>query len=80
MFKQMISDFKSVDNKILKIIKVGLSFSFFVCIVATLILCTYILFYSNPIFYLAGFYCLKLGIILGIEFIICGFAVDLILR
>lgn len=70
--------FKNVNKKILKIMKRGLQFSFLICIVATIILCTYLLFYQDSFLYLLGLTSLKLGITIGIEFVICGLAVDAI--
>ena len=53
--------------------KSGLQFSFLICIVSTLILCTYLLFYPDSFLYSLGIISFRLGIILGIEFIICVF-------
>ena len=70
--------FKKVNKKILKIMKYGLQFSFFICIVSTIILSTYLLFYQDNFLYLLGLNSFKLGIIIGIEFIVCGLSVDAI--
>jgi hypothetical protein len=70
--------FKNVNKKILKIMKYGLNFSFIICIVATAILCTYLLFYHDSFLYSLGLTSFRIGIILGIEFIICGLSVDAI--
>ena len=70
--------FKNVNKKILKIMKCGLQFSFMICIIATAILCTYLLFYHDTFLYSLGLTSFRLGIILGIEFIICGLSVDAI--
>ena len=79
MFKdKIIKLFKNINKKILKIMKCGLQFSFFICIIATLILCTYLLIYHDTFLYLLGLTTFKLGIIIGIEFIICGLSVDAI--
>ena len=68
--------FKNVNKKILKIMKYGLKFSFLICIIATAILCTYLLFYHDSFLYSLGLTSFRIGIILGIEFIICGLSVD----
>ena len=70
--------FKNVNKQILKIMKCGLQFSFLICIIATAILCTYLLFYHDSFLYSLGLTSFKLGIIIGIEFIICGLSVDAI--
>ena len=79
MIVEKIRDlFKNVNKKILKIMKCGLQFSFMICIIATAILCTYLLFYHDSFLYSLGLTSFKLGIIIGIEFIICGLSVDAI--
>ena len=78
MLQKLNNLFKNVNVKILKIMKYGLKFSFAICIAATAILCTYLLFYHNPFLYLLGFNSFRIGIILGIEFIVCGLSVDAI--
>lgn len=70
--------FKNVNKKILKIMKHGLQFSFLVCIIATVIMCTYLLFYHDSFLYFLGLNSFRIGIIIGIEFIICGLSVDAI--
>lgn len=70
--------FKNVNKKILKIMKYGLKFSFLICIISTAILCTYLLFYHDSFLYSLGLTSFRIGIILGIEFIICGLSVDAI--
>ena len=79
MIVEKIHDlFKNVNKKILKTMKYGLQFSFLICIVATVILCTYLLFYHDTFLYSLGLTGFKLGITIGIEFIICGLSVDAI--
>lgn len=79
MIVEKIRDlFKNVNKRILKIMKCGLQFSFMICIIATAILCIYLLFYHDAFLYSLGLTSFKLGIIIGIEFIICGLSVDAI--
>ncbi len=79
MILKKINDLlKNINKKILKIMKYGLQFSFMICIISTAILCTYLLFYHDSFLYLLGINSFKLGIIFGIEFIICGLSVDAI--
>ena len=78
IIKKIYELFKSVNKKIFKIMKCGLQFSFLICIIATAILSTYLLFYHDSFLYFLGLNSFRLGIILGIEFIICGLSVDAI--
>ena len=78
MFKKIQELFKHVNKKILKIMKYGIQFSCLICIMATAILCTYLLFYHDSFLYSLGLTSFKLGLIFGIEFIICGLSVDAI--
>lgn len=78
IIEKIRSLFKNVNKKILKIMKYGLQFSFLICIIATIILCTYLLFYHNSFLYSLGLTSFRLGIILGTEFIVCGLSVDAI--
>ena len=78
IIKKIRELFNNINNKILKIMKCGLQFSFIICIIATAILCTYLLFYPDSFLYSLGLTSFRLGIILGIEFIICGLSVDAI--
>ena len=78
LVEEITNLFKKVNKKILKIMKRGLQFSFLICIIATAILCTYLLFYHDSFLYLLGLNSFRIGIILGIEFIICGLSVDAI--
>ena len=78
IIEKIRSLFKNVNKQILKLMKCGLQFSFLICIIATAILCTYLLFYHDSFLYSLGLTSFKLGIIIGIEFIICGLSVDAI--
>ena len=76
--QKIMNLFKNVNKKILRIMKQGLQFSFLICILSTLILCTYLLFYTDSFLYFLGLTTFKIGLIIGIEFIICGLSVDAI--
>ncbi len=78
MLQKLKNLLKNVNQKILKIMKYGLKFSFTVCIIATIILCTYLLFYHSQFLYLLGLTSFKFGMIIGLEFIVCGLSVDAI--
>lgn len=77
-FSKMINNLKNINKDILKIMKCGLHFSFLICIIAATILCTYLFFYHSNFMFLLGFCTFKIGLIIAVEFIICGIAVDAI--
>ena len=70
MFKSFINHYKHLDKKISHILKNGLTFSFFICIASSLILLTYMLFFTYPILYYIGFICFTVGLNFAISFII----------
>ena len=74
----IINNFKNINKDILNIMKHGLKFSFLICIIAATILCTYLFSYHSNFMFLLGFYTFKIGLIIAVEFIICGMAVDAI--
>lgn len=76
MFKYILNTIKNIDKLTLKIIKYGFSFSLLVCIVSSIILLIYDVLYKAPDLYYVGLSLFKLGLMLYIEFIICGFAMD----
>ena len=75
MFKKIIYTYKNFEKTTNSIIKSGLSFCIFLCLVSTLILCTYLIS-KVPLTYYIGISIFRLSIIFSIEFIICGFVVD----
>lgn len=75
MFKKIIDTYKHFEKTTNSIIKSGLSFCLFLCLVSILILCTYLIS-KVPLTYYIGISILRLSIIFSIEFIICGFVVD----
>lgn len=77
--QELFKAFKNIDKKILKITKIGLKYSFYFCILASLILVTY-QFLSAPILFYTGISLLKSGLFFIVTFTICGFAFDKIVR
>ena len=69
----------NLDIKILKIMKKGLKYSLYFCILASLILITYNISYI-PILFYTGISLLKSGLLFATFFIICGFVFDKILN
>lgn len=78
MIKVIIDKFNSMDIKTKKILKYGIYFSLFVCILSLLILLTYHFNESNPTLYYIGLSTFKLGLFFIVEFIICAIAIDTI--
>ncbi len=75
MLKIIMNKFNSMEEKIKKILKYGMLFSFIVCIVSLLILLTYH-FFTNPDLYYIGLSVFKLSLFLIVEFIVCALAID----
>lgn len=76
MFNKLFDIFKKLDKKIFQIMNYGLKFCFAICLIAILILFTYICDFASPFIYYLGINLFKLSLIFGIEFIVCGFVVD----
>ena len=76
MLKKVMDIFKNLDKMTCKIMKHGLRFCTMIAIIAVLILFTYDFTFPSPFIYYIGINLLKLSLIFGIEFIICGFVVD----
>lgn len=77
MIKKLIDKFNSMDLKVKKILKYGIYFSMFVCIISTILLITYHINLNIDLYYI-GLSVFKLGLFLLVEFIICAFAIDTI--
>ena len=75
MFKKIIDTYKNFEKTTNFIIRSGLSFCSFLCLISLSILCTYLIS-KAPLIYYIGISILRLSIIFSIEFIICGFVVD----
>ena len=64
--------FNSLDDKIKKLMKEGLTFCFILAIISSLFLLTYDLFYSSITLYYIGFYILKNSILFACTFFAFG--------
>lgn len=76
MIKKLTNNIKNLDKDILKIMFWGFKFSFFICILSSIVLLTYIV---NPISYIileAGTILFKTGLTFAVSFFICGFVVN----
>ena len=76
MINKIKDKFSEIEESVVKIMKAGFKFSFGVCIIATIILFTYICFNNNPNIYYSGIELLKAGISFMAEFAVCGLAMD----
>ena len=76
MIKKVIDSINNIDKKIMKIIILGLKFSFVICVISCIISLYYI---SNPIshiLYNSGIILFKTGLTFASAFFVCGFAMD----
>ena len=76
MIKKLTDNIKTLDKDVIKIMFSGFKFSFFICILSSIVLLTYIL---NPISYIifeAGTILFKNGLTFVVSFFICGFVVN----
>lgn len=76
MIKKILDNFKHLDKITFKIMKYGLLFCFFTCILSVLVLFTYDYAFPSPLMFYIGINLFKLSLIFGIDFVICGFVVD----
>ena len=76
MIKILIQNFKNLDKKISHILKIGLSFSFIVCLLSAMVLLTYMLFFTYPIIYYIGILGFVPGLNFAMSFIISATIID----
>ena len=69
----ILKSIKNLNKNIIKIMKIGIYFSFLFCIFASLVLLTYNL-YSEPHLFYTGISLFQSGLFFLVTFIICGFA------
>ncbi len=72
MMDKVSNLFNSLDDKIKKLMKEGLTFCFILAIISSLFLLTYDLFYSSITLYYIGFYILKNSILFACTFFAFG--------
>ena len=77
--QKIMKNVNDIDKKIIKIMKYGIKSSFIFCILAGLILITYI-FNSNPTSYYIGISLFKSSLFYIVGFIICGIAFNNIMK
>ncbi len=76
MIKQFIQEYKNLDKHISYILRKGLSFSFIICLLSTIVLITYILFFTYPIIYYIGILGIALGLNFAMSFIISALIIN----
>ena len=76
MLKKLKNSYNNFDSITTKILKNGLKFCLGICSIAVIILLTYIMLFPLPEIYYIGLALIKVGLIFGIEFVICSFVVD----
>jgi len=76
MIKELIDSINNIDKKIIKIMILGLKFSFIVCVISCIISLYYILNPISHILYNSGIILFKTGLAFASAFFVCGFAVD----
>ncbi len=72
MMDKVSNLFNSLDDKIKKLMKEGLTFCFILAIISSLFLLAYDLFYSSITLYYIGFYILKNSILFACTFFAFG--------
>lgn len=72
-------EFKNLNKNTFKIMKYGLYFSAFVCLIAVCFLLLYI-FIGSTFFYYLGLTLIQSGFTFAVEFVICGIVVDFIIN
>ena len=78
MIKKLSDNIKDLDKDVLKIMFSGFKFSFFICLLSSIVLLAYII---NPISYIlfeSGIILFKTGLTFAVSFFICGFVINCI--
>lgn len=70
--QQFIQEMKSLDKKILLLIKKGFLFSFLLCLFSIFLLVAYETSSPIPILYYTGISLFKTSLMFGVTFLICG--------
>ena len=77
MIKMILEKINQLESTVKQIMKYGFRFSFFVCLISTLLLLSYGWFKSPDLYYI-GLSVFQLSLFFIVEFIICGIAIDTI--
>ena len=66
----------NIDKSISKIMRNGINFSFFICILALITLFVHKNFYISHVLYDASIMLFQAGLLFAIQFFICGITID----
>ena len=77
--KEMIKNVRDIDEKILKIVKIGVKISFLLCIIATFLLATYTVNGKLSTYYI-GISLIRVSLFYIVGFIVCGIAFNNIMK
>ena len=72
--KQLLMEFKKIDENIVHIIKSGIKFTFGMNVIAAVILLIYESMFTLPILYYIGISLFKTSLFLMVGVVICGLA------
>ena len=72
--KQILLEFKNLDNTIINLMRSGIKFSFLLIIFASIILLIYDFLFTHPIIYYVGFSLFKTSLFFMAGFVIFAFA------
>ena len=78
--QKIISTFKNLDKKILKILNYGLKFCFIVLIISSCILITYLFFIHSDFIFQIGLLIFQIGTCFIAEFLASAITVDTICK
>ena len=78
MFNNIIKKFNKLESTTIKLIKSGVTYSSFICIIASLLLFFNQIANISFALYYIGIFLFKTGLVFICSFIICGLTVDYI--
>ncbi len=76
MIDKMKDTFQKLETQTKTIMKNGIQFCFFLCIISLIVLLTYDFMVENPLLFDIGIVLFKMSLLFSIEFLICGIVVD----
>lgn len=79
-FEKIVSSFKNLDTKVLKIMNCGLRFCFLILLASVTLLFTYLFFVHSIFIYQIGLLVFQLALYFAVYFIISALAVDTICK
>ncbi|MBR6504257.1 MAG: hypothetical protein IKT41_00810 [Clostridia bacterium] len=78
MIKKLKEKFNNIDKKVLKVMHIGFKCCLILSFTACFILLTYQYNLKSPDLYYSGLLLFKTSLFFFVDFIVCGFAVDII--